>query len=304
MLRLLNHNLGYCLLFRHMGSVPVLVLVFVLCAGISAKKRDRELRWQKAEKLVSKKAYSRDHKDSLSTFYDVGSNKGLRELPDNTLSFAKREKVVYDGGWGFIKAGFGIIEAKIDRKNAELIVTGKAVTNNFTSAFFKVRDYVRGVVDLKGFYPYFFEQHIHENRYKKSSWALYDHEKGKIYSNRKKKKSEYDVKPFPHNYMSLLYHLRTLEFAPNDTFSISCFVHGKEYPIFFKVLKREEVEVTAGKFKCLKIQPRLVGEGRNFNKRDKMYLWLTDDEHHMLVKGKSKIALGYISAELLHYERE
>lgn len=289
---------------RCLGSVFVLLLIIVMGVTVSAKKRDHELRWQKAEKLVSKKAYSRDYKDSLRTFYDVGGNKGLRELPDNTLSFAKREKVVYEGGWGFIKAGFGIIEAKIDRKNAELIITGKAVTNNFTSAFFKVRDYVRGVVDLKGFYPYFFEQHIRENRYKKSSWAIYDHEKGKIYSNRKKKKSEYDAKPFSHNYMSLLYYLRTLDFTLNDTFSISCFVHGKEHPIFFKVLKREDVKVTAGTFRCLKVQPRLVGEGRNFNKRDKMYLWFTDDEHRMLVKGKSKIALGYISAELLYYERE
>ncbi len=304
MLKLRKQNTDFYGWIRGMGCVHCILLLIVLCTGISGKKRDREMRWQKAEKLVSKKGYTRDYKDSLRTFYEVGSNKDLRELPDNTLSFAKREKVVYDGGWGFVKAGFGIIEAKIDRKNSEIIVTGKAVTNNFTSAFFKVRDYVRGVVDLKGFYPHFFEQHIHENRYKKSSFALYDHEKGKLYSNRKKKKSEYDVKAFPHNYMSLLYYLRTLDFAPKDTFSISCFVHGKEYPIFFKVLKREEIDVAAGTFKCLKVQPRLVGEGRNFNKRDKMFLWFTDDEHRMLVKGKSRIALGYLSAELIHYERE
>jgi hypothetical protein len=67
---------------------------------------------------------------------------------------------------------------------------------------------------------------------------------------------------------------------------------------------REKIEVEAGIFNCVKVQPRLVGEGRGFTKKDKMYLWFTDDKYCMLVRGKSKIALGWITADLLYYERE
>lgn len=290
-------------LLRQILRIQLLVFVFFTCTCIFAAKGDDE-RWEKAEKKVKEKHYPEAFLDSLRTFYNIGANRGLKNLPDNTLPFTRREKCVYNAGWGFVKAGWGIIEAKIDNDNDIFVVKGKAVTNNFTSAFFKTRDYVYATVDLKGFYPYFFEQHIRENRYRRNNWAFYDHEKGKVFTNRKKKKTEYDSSPFTHNYMSLLYYLRTLDFAPGDTFSINCFVHGKDYPVFFKVLRREKIEVDAGTFKCVKVQPRLVGEGRGFTKKDKMYLWFTDDKYHMLVKGKSKIALGWITIELIHYERE
>lgn len=281
----------------------LLLFVIIACTFVFAANDDVE-RWEKAEKKVKEKYYSQAFLDSLRAFYNIGPNRGLKSLPENTLSFDKREKCVYNGGWGFVKAGWAIIEAERDNNNAIFVIRGKAVTNNFTSAFFKARDFVNAIVDLKGFYPYFFEQHIRENRYRRNNWAFYDHEQGKVFTNRKKKKTVYDTSPFTHNYISLLYYLRTLTFAPGDTFSINCFVHGKDYPVFFKVLGREKIEVPAGNYKCIKVQPRLVGEGRGFTKKDKMYLWFTDDKYHIMVKGKSKIALGWITAELIHYERE
>lgn len=290
-------------LLRQTQKVPIVLLILLLGAITFAEKGDDE-RWEKAEKKVKGNYFPEAFKDSLRTFYNVGANRGLKSLPDHTLPFT-REKCVYNGGWGFVKAGWAIIEAEVKKDNGIYIARGKAVTNNFTSAFFKARDFVYTTVDLKGFYPYFFEQHIRENRYKTNTWVIYDHEKGKVFSNRKKKKRiEYDISPFTHNYMSLLYFLRTIDFAPGDTFSINCFVHGKDYPVFFKVLGKEKIKVDAGTFKCIKVQPRLVGEGRGFTKKDKMYLWFTDDEYRMMVKGKSKIALGWITAELIDYERE
>jgi hypothetical protein len=284
----------------------IVFIVFILSTGISPKNGDEadDLRWEKAEKLVEELAFSQEFRDSLSNFYTIGPMKGLRTLTGNKLPFLKREKVVYNGGWGFIKAGFGIMEAHIDNANNEVLIEGKAISNNFVSAFFTIRDYARAYIDLNGLYPCFFEQHIRENRYQKDDWVLYDHVNGKLITNRKKKVTEYPISPFSHSYMTLLYYLRALNLAPGDTFSINCFVHGKDYPVFFKVLGREKIKVDAGVFNCIKIEPKLVGEGRGFTKKDKMHLWLTDDQYHMLVKGKSKVAMGWISAELLYYDRE
>jgi hypothetical protein len=217
--------------------------------------------------------------------------------------FRRREKAVYEGGWGFVNAGWGILEGSVDKEKKRLFFDGKAFTNNFTSAFFEVRDFARSEVDLNGLYPYFFEQHIRENRYKRSSFSLFDHRQGKVYNNRKSSQFEFSVSAFTHDYLSLLYYLRTRPFAPGDTFSINCFVHGKDHPIFFRVHDREEVEVKSGSYTCVKVEPRLVGEGRNFTQRDKMYLWFTDDEYHVLVKARSKVAMGWINAELVFYER-
>lgn len=276
------------------------------------------MKWTKAEKEVGETTFSEAFKDSLKKVYAIDTTSGLRELPSQKLGFKKSEKLVYDGGWGFLRAGFAILNAKVNDNTIK--IEGKAVTNNFVSTFFKVRDYACTIVDLKGLYPYFFEQHIKETKYKtkieghktivkekvyeRHSWAIYDHVKGKVFSNRKKEEDEYAIAPFSHSYLSLLYYLRTMKFAPGDTFSINCFVHGKDYPIFFKVHGREKVKVKAGTFKCIKVQPYLVGEGTGFTKDDLMYLWLTDDKHHMMVKGKSKVALGWISVNLLNYKRK
>ncbi len=290
-------------MMKGIHCICLMLLLSVLCTNVSGGRRDNE-RWERGEKQVKGKFYTRSYRDSLEKVHNIGNNEGLRTVTERTLLFKRREKAVYEGGWGFVNAGWCLIESELDKNNGRIIFIGKAFTNKFTSAFFKVRDLIRSEIDLNGLYPYFFEQHIRENRYKRSSFSLFDHTNGKVYNNRKKKTKEHDITAFTHDYISLLYYLRTREFAPGDTFSINCFVHGKDHPIFFKVLGRERVEVKAGKFKCIKVQPRLVGEGRNFNKRDKMYLWFTDDEYHVLVKGKSKVAMGWINAELIHYERK
>lgn len=283
----------------------LLGVLFILYAKDRRKDRERnEMRWEKAEKMVGTSVFTVEFKDSIRQVFNVTDGRRLRNAANKRLPF-KREKLVYNGGWGFIKAGFGIFDMNFDEKQDLIFVEGKAVTNNFVSAFFKVRDYSQTIIDGQGLYPLFFEQHVRENRYRKDTWIMYHHPQGKLYTNRRGNKREYEVSPFTHDYLSLLYYLRTRDFAPGDTFSINCFVHGKDHPIFFRVWGLEEIKVDAGTFRCIKVQPRLVGESkRGFTRRDKMYLWLTDDPYHMMVKGKSKIAIGSISAELIHYERE
>ena len=278
----------------------LIFLLGIIFNGYSREKRD--MRWEKAETLVGKIAYTKAFKDSLLNAYNINNYNNLRKILHTVHH--KKEKLVYDGGWGFLRAGFGIFDMTLNKDSGLILLEGKAVTNNFVSAFFKVRDYVRTPIDLNGFYPFFFEQHIRENRYKKDTWVIYDHSNGKVYSNRTKDSTDYTVSPFTHNYLSLLYYLRSVEFAPGDTFSVNCFVHGKDYPIFFRALKREEVKVKAGIFKCIKVEPKLVGEGKGFTKRDKMYLWFTDNKDHILVKAKSKIAIGWISAHLIAIRRD
>ncbi len=276
------------------------------------------MKWDRAEKEVGTNVYSQKFKDSLKTAFAVADQEKLRELPEREFPFNKKEKLVYDGGWGFLRAGFCILDGKVVK--GKVHVEGKAVTNNFVSTFFKVRDHARTTFDLLGLYPYFFEQHISETtyktkmkgnkavrvgkEYKRDNWAIYDHTAGKVHTDRKKDSLTYPIKPYSNNYLSLFYYLRTLKFTPGDTFSIDCFVHGKDYPIFFKVLGREQIKVKAGTFDCIKVEPKLVGEGSGFTKRDKMYLWFTDDKYHMMVKGKAKISLGWLSVNLLHYKRK
>jgi hypothetical protein len=261
-----------------------------------------EMRWDDAEKEVGHTRIPQAFFDSVSAIHGVGDSRGLRL--GNKLPFLVTEKLVFDGGWGFIRAGFAILSAGYSPDDtSRILLSGKVVTNNFVSSFYKVRDFVLSVNDSRGLYPLTFEQHVQEGRYRATRWTLFDQVNNRVYDQRRD--SAYAVTPFAGDYVSVLFYMRTIRFSVGDTFSIPCFVHAKAYPIRFTVgPKRETIKVEAGTFTCLSVEPLLVGEGRGFTRRDKMTIWVTDDIYHMPVLIKAKAALGSLSARLLLYERE
>jgi hypothetical protein len=295
---------------RRVGCRRALILLIWACSltgllplpAVGEKNADEEMRWEEAEHEVGLERIPNAFYDSIKAFHGIGNNRGLRQA--GLLPFATSEKLVFDGGWGFIKAGFAILGAEYTAGDpGTLLLSGKAVTNNFVSTFYRVRDFVLSVNDGRGIYPFSFEQHVQEGRYRATRWTLFDHKNGYVYDYRKD--SSYVMTPFTADYISILYYVRTLSIMPGDTFSLHCFVHAKDYPIFFKVgMERETVKVEAGTFSCLVVEPRMVGEGRGFTRRDKMSLWLTDDRYHMLVMIRANAAIGSLTARLLYFERQ
>ncbi len=226
---------------------------------------------------------------------------GLRSL--DSVPFINGEKFVYDVGWGPLRAGFVILETSLDPASGLFVVTGKGMTNNFFSAFYKVRDYICTTMDPKGIYPFFFEQHLREGRYKDNRWEMFDQAGHRAYTH-SNDTGFTEVPPFVQNYFSLVTYVRSLSFAPGDSFFTDCFVHTKSYRIVSHCVERKPVAVQAGTFNCLLVKPVLVGEGRVFSKKDEIRLWLTDDGYKMPVMVKAKIAVGSITARLIWYERK
>jgi len=280
------------------GSLLVFCCSLVVLARGDA---DDEMRWEDAENEVTTTRFPDSFIDSIYVANNIPDQSGLGTPV--RLPFKRREKLVFDGGWGFIRAGFLILESYPDSVREDRFhFTGKVVTNNFVSAFYKVRDYIHSEVDYKSLYPYVFEQRVQEGKYQAQRWTVFDHVRGRVYDNKKKDGDFFEAGALTRDYVSLLFYMRTMELKPGQKFTIQCFVHGKDYPVKFKVVGREKVKVEAGEFRCLEIEPTLVGDGRGFTKKDKMTIWVTDDERHMPVMVKAKIALGSLSAKLLRYE--
>jgi hypothetical protein len=245
--------------------------------------------------------YSSWFMDSLLIARQVTPAHSLRTL--DSVPFIKGEKFVYDVGWGPLRAGFVILETTPDSSNGQVVVVGKGMTNDFFGAFYKVRDYIRTTMDMKGMYPFFFEQHLREGRYKDDRWELFDQANCRVFTY-KKDADSLAAQQFVQNYFSLFLYIRTRSFTPGDSFFADCFVHSKTYRISMHCFERKAVEVEAGVFNCLLIKPVLVGEGRVFTKKDEIRLWLTDDQYKMPVMIRARIALGSITARLIWYERK
>jgi hypothetical protein len=267
-----------------------------------AAEIEDENRWEQHENEVGGNRYSGSFIDSLKTA------KGFKDTlfeTDAVVIPYKREKLVFDGGWGFLRAGWGILVAERDSIDPSFIHHhGKAISNNFVSTFYPVRDYIHASCRVSNLYTDFFEQHISEGRFTDSRWALFDHGNHMVYYQSKKGELQAQAEPGIQNYLSLLYQLRTSELIAGDTVIIRCYYHRKDYPIRCIVHGKSRINVPAGEFNCTEVEPVLVGAGRGFNKGDKLLVWLTDDEYKTPVMFKAKINIGSLTARLLYMERE
>jgi len=67
-----------------------------------------------------------------------------------------------------------------------------------------------------------------------------------------------------------------------------------------KLLGRQELEVGAGTFRSLVVEP-LVKEGGLFKSEGRIVIWLTDDDLKMPIRVNTKVVIGSIDVELREY---
>ena len=286
--------------------LPVIFAVLAWHHGIAqttaaADTTQEEKRWEELAADVDSFAYSAAFVDSVRSVHNVPVPSPLRELAREPFSVP--ETLVYKIGWGPFNAGYVVITTLYDPATGTVRIGGKALSNAVVGAFYRMRDYVISTVDQRGLYPLFFEQHLREGkRYKANEFFIFDHAAGKVLVQKRDKSEIKETPPYTQDYMSMLYLIRSHHaLAPGDTFSERLFINAKFHSMFFSVKSSNSREVEAGSFPCVLLVPQLVGDGRAFNKKDKLEIWMSDDPRRLPVAIKSKIKFGSIYARLIWY---
>ena len=282
--------------------MAALAILAVLFSGMTAiaKQKDNDFKWEEAAEEVLTLPFPQRFIDSLRKSYKVTlPEKPLRTVNHN-VPF-RGETLVYDIGWGPFKAGYVILTSNYDAAQGTLRIGGKALSNNFVGAFYRMRDYVISHLDATGLYPLFFEQHLREGKkYRSDGWILYDHSQKKIHVKERRFKT-LDAPAFVNDYLSVLPLIRTRTFAPGDTFALPLYVDKKIHTMYFICRERKTLSIESGDVPCLVLEPKLVGDKGNFNKKDKLKVWFTDDSLKRPVLIKSKIKVGAITARLINH---
>jgi len=211
-------------------------------------------------------------------------------------AFSVGEILIFEVAWKFVKAGTAVMSipdtVHVKGRPCYQIVT-MAKSNSFFDAVYKVRDRVESLADTAGLFTWKFEKHIREGHYETDRIEIFDQWRHWVIVNG-------DTMPVPPNIMDILtsfYYTRTLDLVPGNHFDMDNFGDGKVYPLRVLIHGKERVEVPAGVFDCIVVEPVMREEGI-FKQTGKLTIYLTDDERKIPVLVKSKILVGSIDVRL------
>lgn len=219
-------------------------------------------------------------------------------LPATRRPFGEGERLKFSVQYGFIKAGYAYLEVPdVKEWNGSPVYTlvARAESNNFFSRIYKVRNRIESLWDTTGHYSRRYEENRREGRYRTRNEIVFDYERQEaVYQ---------DGRTFPipdqvQDALSSFYYTRLQPLPLGGSVVFDYHASRKSQPLEVKVLGRDRVQVPAGKFDCVAIEPVLKAGGI-FKNKGRLVIWLTDDERRMPVMMKSKVTVGSISVLLM-----
>jgi hypothetical protein len=224
----------------------------------------------------------------------------LRNL--HQTAFAVGERLVYDVGYSFITAGeavFSIPEVQMVNGRECFQILFKVASSPALSFLYKVDDRYETIVDKKGIFPWRFTQRIREGKYANDFSAEFDQAHGTAKTN----DGMYSVPAYVHDAVSAMFYIRTLDYSksrPGEKVFLKNFYKDSTYQLAVKFLGYQQVEVDAGTFNCIIVEP-LMEEGGLFKSEGRIIIWMTNDERKIPVKVNTKVVIGSIDSELREY---
>jgi hypothetical protein len=220
-------------------------------------------------------------------------------------AFGLGERLKFSIGYGPITAGTAWLEvADTNTYEGHLCykISSHTSSNGFFDSFYKVRDTILSQLDVDGLFSRYFVKALHEGSYNSSREIILDHASRRAFFRKGNDKPDtVALLPFANDELSVLYYARTQPLKIGTSILVPSISGDTSQMIEVRVLARETVEVPAGVFKCLVVEPMLVAAGV-FKQEGAIKVWLTDDRLRMPVLMKSKVLVGSIFAELEEYK--
>ena len=217
-------------------------------------------------------------------------------------AFTVGERLVFDVNFGFITAGEAVMSVPaLDTVAGRTCYRVQFTVNSLPSFswIYRVEDRYLTFIDVSAIAPWKFEQHVREGSYRRDFIAEFD----QVHHIAKTTEGVHSIPPYVHDIMSAFYYTRTMDLstAPvGEVVQLHNFYKDTTYDLGVKVLGRQDLEVAAGTFRTVVVEP-LVKEGGLFKSEGRIVIWLSDDELKIPVRVNTKVVIGSIDSELRTY---
>jgi len=227
--------------------------------------------------------------------------------------FISGEKLLYTlyYNWNFIWIPAGWLEFKIEEKGDYYFVEVIGKTHDSYNWFFEVDDHYSSVIRARNMMPLTFRRDIKEGDYNLVNEISFDYENEIINSSVRINQGELKEYSFKldhcmHDLISLTYNLRTMDIdlLKKEEYVMTDLVFDEKVfhiPVrYLGEVKNKKIK-KLGKFDLLKVSPDLI-EGHVFDTKNKMIIWVSNDENKIPVLIETPIKVGTIKAVLKSYE--
>jgi hypothetical protein len=220
------------------------------------------------------------------------------DVPALPRPFGIGESLKFSIQYGPIKAGTGILTVEgVERVGDQdcLRLVSTAQSNPVFSPFYKVRDKVESLVDVRHLLTRRTRKALNEKDYRLDQTIEWDQEQGKLtYEDG----TTLDVVPGERDVLGAFYYVRTLPLEVGVSVPIQTHDNKKSYPLMIHVLGEETIDTPLGRFDCLVVEPKLQSDGL-FRRSGSLKVWLTRDHRRLPVMMQSSVKVGAISAVLI-----
>lgn len=165
--------------------------------------------------------------------------------------------------------------------------------------FARVNDHFESWFDIRTLASRRFIQDIHEVRYETlRHYEIYPEEG--YWDQLESDDGEELATDLPLDDIAFIYYVRTLPLEVGETYSLDRYFRADRNPVVLEVLRRETIEVPAGRFETIVVRP-IIKAGGLFGEGGEAEVYFTDDDRRLLVRLSSKLPIGSLSLHLRDY---
>ena len=215
------------------------------------------------------------------------------------------EFLEYSIEWGIFSVGQANLKtSQVEDFNGSpaVRIVSQATSNGFCDAFYKVRDLNESWIQATNFYSLGYSKQLREGHFYRNEWVLYDYSHKTYLAKTTNQDGTflYRQGPIPgrvQDILSSLYFIRTKALKAGDEIILD--VNTKNnWPLSIKVLSRSHVNLPAGKFDVVVVEPFVRHEGIFVQKGRHLQVWMTDDSRHIPVYMSVEVFFGHVVARL------
>lgn len=210
-------------------------------------------------------------------------------------------KVYYTTLGVYVGAGEARFTTSLEKFNGIPVYhcVGIGESYSFFDNFYKVRDRYETYIDTATMLPVKFIRNVYEGGSKIYNNVTFNHKAGTAVSTN----GLFKVTSCIQDVISSVYYARNINFnkyKPGDKIPFDMFLDDEVYHLYLRYEGKETVKTKYGKFRAIKFKPLLI-KGSIFEGGEKMNVWISDDDNHILLRAESPISVGSIKVDMMGY---